>query len=174
MLLNSKLSLLKRAEEINNISKACRELGFSRSIYYKYLKRYLKHKREGLYDKKRSKPVMPNETRKEIVNQILKYSTKYPTYIPARIANELGSIVYPAIVYNILKKYKLNKKIYRLLALEEVQLKVKISPILARKLYDTKPNNISSYYTNYLLSIDPSYVCRLKGIGRIISVYSNR
>jgi len=65
-LLNYRISLLKRAKSINNISKACRELGVSRSVYYKYLKRYLKHGREGLYDKKRSKPVMPNDIRRDL------------------------------------------------------------------------------------------------------------
>jgi transposase-like protein len=109
-LLNYRISLLKRAKSINNISKACRELGFSRSVYYKYLKRYLKHGREGLYDKKRAKPVMPNETRKEIVEKILDFVKRYPAYGPVRIANELNSIVCPATVYNILKRNNLNKK----------------------------------------------------------------
>jgi len=68
---------------------------------------------------------------------------------------------------NILKRHNLNKKLYRLLALEDIPSEVKISPILVRKPNEKKPNNIVSHYSGYLLSVDSFYVCTLKGIGRI-------
>jgi len=99
LLLNFRISLLKKAKAINNISRACRELRINRSTYYKYLKRYLAHGKIGLYDKKRVKPKMPNETRKEIVDKILNFVKKYLTYGLARIANELDSVVCSATIY---------------------------------------------------------------------------
>ena len=77
---------------------------------------------------------MPNSTRADIVEKILALARKYPTYGPARIANELGGIVCQAIVYNILKRHGLSKRIDRLLALEDIPAAVKIGPILQRKL----------------------------------------
>jgi len=167
MIFNHKLSLLLRAKSINNISKACREARVSRSYYYKWLKRFSLYGTYGLYEKKRSKPKMPNSTRADIVEKILALAKKYPTYGPARIANELGGIVCQATVYNVLKRHKLNKKIDRLLALEDIPAKIKIGPILQRKLDDIALPRIDTYYSGYLISVDTFYVCTLKGIGRI-------
>ncbi len=111
---------------------------------------------------------MPNSTRSEIVDKVLAFIKEYPTYGPARIANELGSIVCPATVYNILKRQGLNRKIYRLLALEDIPSSVKLSPVMARKIDEAgPPARVESHYSGYMLSVDTFYVCRLKGVGRI-------
>jgi transposase InsO family protein len=167
MIFNHRLSLLSRAKSINNISAACREAGVSRTYYYKWMTRFLTYGAQGLYERQRPKPEMPNSTRRDVVEKILAFIKAYPTYGPERIANELGNIVCPVTVYNILRRRGLSRKIDRLLALEDIPVTVKISPIIARKIYEEKPSNIKSYHTGYLLSVDTFYVCRLKGIGRI-------
>jgi transposase InsO family protein len=129
--------------------------------------RFLTYGVQGLYERQRPKPEMPNSTRSEVVDRILSFIKKFPTYGPERIANELGGVVCPVTVYNILRRRGLSRKIDRLLALEDIPVTVKISPIMARKIYEEKPPNIKSYHTGYLLSVDTFYVCRLKGIGRI-------
>lgn len=130
-------------------------------------KKYLTYGIDGLIQKPRPKPKMPNETRSDIVDKILSFIKVYPTYGPARIANELGGVVCSATVYNILRRHGLNKKIDRLLALEDIPSDITISPILARKLEQARPANVLSYYSGYLLSVDTFYVCRIKGLGRI-------
>ena len=111
---------------------------------------------------------MPNSTRSDVVDKILTFIKKYPTYDPTRIANQLGGIVCSVTVYNILKRRKLNRRIDRLLALEEIPSAVKISLIMARRMDEINPlPKIESHYTDYMLSVDTFYVCRLKGIGRI-------
>jgi transposase InsO family protein len=168
MIFNHRLSLLSRAKSINNISAACREAGVSRTYYYKWMARFLTYGSQGLYERQRPKPKMPNSTRSDIVEKILNFIKLYPTYGPARIANEIGGMVCPTTVYNILRRRGLSKKIDRLLALEDIPVTVKISPIMARKIYEEKPLlSIKSYHTGYMLSVDTFYVCRLKGIGRI-------
>ena len=167
-ILGHRLSLLPRAKSINNISRACREVGVSRTYYYKWAKRFTTYGIQGLREREKPKPEMPNSTRSEIVEKILKFIKKYPTYGPARIANELGSIVCPATVYNILKRRGLNRKLDRLLALEDIPVSVKLSPIMARKMDEAGPlPRIESHYSGYMLSVDTFYVCRLKGVGRI-------
>ncbi|MBA7699954.1 IS481 family transposase ISRhsp3 [subsurface metagenome] len=167
IILSHKVSLLKHSQSINNISRACREFRISRSTYYKWQKRYLAYGADGLIEKPKPKPKMPNETKREIVDKILSFIKVYPTYGPARIANELGGVVCSATVYNILRRHGLNKKLYRLLALEDIPADISLSPILARKLEEAKPANVLSYYSGYLLSVDTFYVCRIKGLGRI-------
>lgn len=165
--LHHRYSLLLHAKSIKNVSEACRIFRLSRTVYYKYKKRYEAYGLEGLKDKQRAKPVMPNKTKKDIEQKVLDMAKKYPTYGPARLANELGRIVCAATVYNILKRHNLSKKFDRLLSLKEVPISINLSPVLARKLENTKPTSIFSPRPGYMLSLDTFYVCRLKGIGRI-------
>jgi len=167
IILRHRINLLLRAKTIKSISAACREYGVSRTVYYKYKQRYETYGIEGLKDKIRKTPVMPNATKEKIVKKVLAIAKKYPTYGPARLANELGNIICSATVYNILKRHGLSKKIDRLLALEEIPSSLKISPILARKIEQNKPAQIFSPRPGYMLSVDTFYVCTLKNIGRI-------
>jgi len=163
-----RLSLLSRAKSINNISAACRDYGVSRTYYYKWAKRFITYGIGGLAEWPRPKPVMPNSTRSDIVEEILEFIKTYPTYGPTRIANQLNNIVCSATVYNILKRRGLNRRIDRLLALENIPSAVRISPIMQRRLDEANPlPRIESHHTGYMLSVDTFYVCRLKGIGRI-------
>ena len=141
--------------------------GVSRTVYYKYKNRYLTCGIYGLKDQKKAIPVMPNATKVKTVEKVLLVAKKYPTYGPARLANELGNIVCAATVYNILRRHNLSRKLDRLLALEEIPCSLKISPILARKLENRSPSRIFSPRPGYMLSVDTFYVCTLKGVGRI-------
>jgi transposase InsO family protein len=167
IILRHRINLLLRAKTIKNISAACRQSGVSRTVYYKYKNRYLTYGIEGLKDKIKATPVMPNATKKKTVEKVLTVAKKYPTYGPARLANELGNIVCSATVYNILRRHNLSKKLDRLLSLEEIPSSIKISPILVRKLESQKPAQIFSPRPGYMLSVDTFYVCTLKGVGRI-------
>ncbi len=168
IILSHKLSLLSRAKSINNISAACRDYGVSRTYYYKWAKRYIIYGIGGLAERPRTKPVMPNRTRSDIVDKVLKFIKTYPTYGPTRIANQLGNIVCSATVYNILKRRGLNRRIDRLLSLENIPSEVDIGYIMARRLDEAKPlPRIESHRSGYMLSVDTFYVCTLKGIGRI-------
>lgn len=119
-IISHKLSLLKYARSINNISKACRESQVSRTTYYEYKKRHLSYGIAGLEDKQRTRPNMPNQTKKDIVDMVLSFAKKFPVYGVARIANELGNVVYAATVHRILKRNRLFKKFDRLLAMDDI------------------------------------------------------
>ena len=114
IIMRHRLNLLLLAKTIKNISKACRQYGVSRTVYYKYLNRFITYGIEGLKDKEKSVPVMPNATKAAIVDKVIAIAKKYPTYGPARLANELGGIVCAATVYNILRRHNLSKKLDRL------------------------------------------------------------
>jgi len=102
-------------------------------------KRFVTYGIQGLTEREKLKPKMPNSTRSDIVDRILKFIKDYPTYGPARIANELGSIVCAATVYNILKRRGLNRKIDRLLSLENIPASVKLIPVMLRKIDEAGP-----------------------------------
>ena len=93
IIMRHRLNLLLKAKSIKNISAACRQYGVSRTVYYKYLNRYLTYGIYGLKDKQKATPVMPNATKAVTVDKVLDIAKRYPTYGPARLANELGGVV---------------------------------------------------------------------------------
>ena len=48
-----RLRLFRRADELGNVSAACREAGLSRSLYYQLRKRFVRYGPEGLHPKRR-------------------------------------------------------------------------------------------------------------------------
>ena len=56
----TRLLALQRAEALGNVSAACRELGISRSLFYRWKDRYERYGRDGLhprrYQRQRGRP----------------------------------------------------------------------------------------------------------------------
>jgi transposase len=85
----------------------------------KILGEFLKYGIDGLCPKPKI-PKMPNKIRGEAERQILDFVREYPTYGPARIANEIKAITGGRIsyssggIYNVLRRNGLNRKKDRL------------------------------------------------------------
>lgn len=107
----------------------------------------------GLRVRKKLKSKMPNSTRSEIVEKILAFIKEYPAYGPARISNELGYIVCPATVYNILKRRGLNRKLDRLLALEDIPALSKAKPSYDQENGRGKNQHHSHRFPGYLVGV---------------------
>ena len=55
-----RLRSFRRAEELGNVSEACREAGVARSLYYQLRDRYQKYGSDGLHPKhRRGRPGRP-------------------------------------------------------------------------------------------------------------------
>ena len=125
MIAKQRLSLLLLAKQINNISKACQMFGVSRETFYKYKDRFDQLGLIGLKEKERNSPKMPNQTKPEIEEEVLKYCINHPTFGPLRVSNELEKAslkISSSGAYNILKRRGLNRRYDRLLALEKQTL----------------------------------------------------
>jgi len=85
-----KYSLLQHAQKHKNITYTCRTFNISRTVYYKWLKRFNKLGYLGLQDKEKSKFQMPNRVKPNKEKIILNYIIDYPTHKPKRITNELS------------------------------------------------------------------------------------
>ena len=67
-----RLRLFRRAEELGNVSAACREAGVSRSAYYQLRKRFGQYGTDGLHPKHRKgRPGRPPELEAVIERRIL-------------------------------------------------------------------------------------------------------
>ncbi len=86
-----KLNLLELAKKLNNVSTACKLIGYSRQQFYEIRRNYQTYGAEGLLDKLPGcKGAHPNRVAPEIEQAILDYSLTRPTHGPLRVAQELA------------------------------------------------------------------------------------
>src|SRR5207245_7884240 len=85
-----KLSLLHLAQELQNVAKACRIMGFHRDTFYEVRRAFQVGGVAALVEQKRGpRGPHPNRVAPEIEERILELALEKPTYGAQRIANEL-------------------------------------------------------------------------------------
>ena len=118
-----KLSLLQLAEELGNVSKACRIMGYHRDTFYEVRRAFQVGGVAALVQKKRGpRGPYPNRVTREIEQQILALCLERPTWGTQRIANELpltGVNVSSTGVREVWLRHDLAHRHQRLLRLEK-------------------------------------------------------
>jgi len=100
----------------HGVSATCRKYSISRTIYYRWLKRYKAVGIDGL-DVVRRNFTPPNKTPPEIEKALLDLIRVYPAYGPKALGyllEELGFKISSSAVFNILKRHKLTNKYVRM------------------------------------------------------------
>ncbi len=172
-----KLNLLELAEEMGNVSKACKFMGYSRQQFYEIRRNYQTYGSEGLLDKlPGATGPHPNRVSEEIEEAILNYSMINPTHGPLRVSQQLnlqGVTVSSGGVRGVWSRHKLLSKHQRLLKLEEYHRETKIEltdnqiRLLERFNPEYRERHIQADYTGDLVAMDTFLVGTLKGIGRV-------
>ena len=81
-----KLSLLQLAEELGNVSKACKIMGYHRDTFYEAQKAFKVGGVSALVEKRRGpKNPHPNRVPQAVEQRILDYCIKQPTYGAQRV-----------------------------------------------------------------------------------------
>jgi len=88
--LQDKLELLKLAKRLGNVSRACKQLGYSRDSFYRFRDLFEGGGKKGLLKSMRRKPNPKNRVGSEIERAVLLLSSKNPTWGAARVSQELG------------------------------------------------------------------------------------
>jgi len=112
------------AKKMGTISRACSELGISRSSYYSWNKRYSQNDLPGLVDKTRTAR-HPAKTKPEIVEKVIDLSMEHPESGCATISRYLAHekiSVSPPTVQKVLNDNNLGKVSDRLFHLEKMHL----------------------------------------------------
>jgi len=115
-------SVLQHARENKNITFTCKKFNLSRTIYYKWLRRFSQLGYLGLQDKVKRKSKMPNKIKPDCEAIILNYIINYPTHGPKRISNELkqqGIVISDTGIYHVLCRKQLNHRLDRLFYAQE-------------------------------------------------------
>jgi len=176
MLLKYKMNLLQLAEQLQNIRQACKMMGVSRQHYYDIKARFEQAGVDGLKDKPRPYPDMPNKTPDDIETRIIDYSLKHPTYGKDRVSIQLrfhGIIKSPCAIERIWRRHKLENRFKRLMKLEELHrqqgmvLSDEQIQALMENLVDVPAEHVFSRYPGYLLCQDTFEVGHIKGVGKI-------
>ena len=102
------------AARIGNVSQACRDLGISRSLFYRWKQRYERFGSDGLRPGRGKVVRHPWQTPPHVERMVLAWAIAEPTWGPLRLSSELrrqmGLILHPSTVYRILKRHRLQTR----------------------------------------------------------------
>ena len=176
-IIKHKLGLLNLAEELGNVSKACKVMGLSRDTFYRYKEAVEEGGVEALFDKTRRKPNLKNRVDEEIEDAVVAYAIEQPAHGQVRVSNELrkrGTFVSPSGVRSIWLRHELHNFKLRLTALEDsvaetgaVLTEAQVVALERKREDDVAAGEIETAHPGYLGSQDTFYVGTLKGVGRI-------
>ena len=171
-----KLSMLQLAQELGNVSKACKVMGYSRSQFYEIKRAFQTGGLEALLDKPPVPGSTPHKVPEETEKKVIEISIEHPAWGQQRIADELmlrGTVISHGTVRNIWLRHNLENRYKRLLELEKrtAVKNFKLSEEQVRLLERLNPEfaerHVESLYPGYLLCQDTFYVGTLKGVGRL-------
>jgi len=176
-IIKPRVGLLNLAEELGNISKACKVMGYSRDTFYRYKNAAEEGGVEALLDKTRRKPNLANRVDEAVEQAVLASATDNPAWGQLRTSNELrkkGVFVSPSGVRSIWLRHDLANFKLRLKALEELVAKEgtiltesQVQALERKKLDEEETGEIDTAHPGYLGSQDTFYVGTMKGVGRI-------
>lgn len=172
-----KLSLLELASELNNISKACQVMGYSRQQFYEIRRNFQTYGSQGLLDRLPGpKGPHPNRVSEDVEKAILEYSLHSPTHGPLRVAQQLvlqNVQVSAGGVRGVWSRHNLLSRHDRLLRLEKtvreqnLQLSDTQVRLLERFSPEFRERHIETKHTGDLVAVDTFFVGVLKGVGRV-------
>ena len=90
VLVGFRLRLFTLAEELGNVSAACRAMGVHRSTYYRLKRRVDRWGLEALRVRERRRPRMPNQIGPHLEQRIVAFALAHPGLGPRRISAELA------------------------------------------------------------------------------------
>lgn len=177
-IIKNKIGLLNLAQELGNVSQACKVMGYSRDTFYRYKAAVDEGGVEALLDKSRHRPNLKNRVDEATERAVVEFAVEYPAYGQSRAANELrkqGICLSGAGVRGIWMRHNLEVFSKRLKALEErmatnnglVLTEAQLVALEKKKEADEASGEIVTEHPGYLGSQDTFYVGTIKGVGRI-------
>jgi transposase InsO family protein len=120
VLFGFRLRCFTLAEELGNVSEACRAMGIERSSYYRWKRKVDRWGVEALRVRERRRPRMPNQIGPHLEQRILAFALARPGFGPRRISSELRRDKWGGIrisehgVWRVLRRFNLNTRSKRL------------------------------------------------------------
>lgn len=176
-LIKTKLGLLNLAEQLGNVSQACRMMGYSRDSFYRIKELYDTGGELALREISRRKPIPKNRVEPHIEDAVVQIAVEQPALGQVRVANELrkrGMFISPCGVRCVWLRHDLETFAKRLSALEAkvaqeglILTEAQMMALEKKKEQREAHGEIETEHPGYLGAQDTYYVGNIKGVGRI-------
>lgn len=176
-LIKTKVGLVNLAEQLGNVSQACRMMGYSRDSFYRIKELYDTGGEIALKEVSRKKPIPKNRVEAHIEEAAVQMAIDQPAYGQVRAANELrrkGFFISPCGVRCVWQRHDLETFPKRLAALEAkmaheglILTEAQMIAMERKKEKREASGEIETEHPGYLVAQDTYYVGNIKGVGRI-------
>jgi transposase InsO family protein len=173
VLFGFRLRLFTLAQELGNVSAACRAMGVDRSTYYRLKRKVDRWGLEALRVRERRRPRMPNEIGPHLEQRIVAFCLAHPSLGPRRISAELAREKWGGIrisehgVWRVLRRVGLNTRSKRLALIARHQDRYERRPALA-----PPERHIDASEPGEKVQLDCFFVGRLSGTKGTVWQYS--
>ncbi|MDA8298278.1 MAG: DDE-type integrase/transposase/recombinase [Actinomycetota bacterium] len=162
--------LLALADELGNVSEACRQMGVSRTRYYEWKRLADLYGLEALTPKPRRKPQLPNATPTHVVSELLTAALHEPTLGARQLADRLcerGFAIAKTTVQKLLNTHELGRRRQRVA--RAAALAAQTSGLLTEAARDEGPFGFCHFAAapGDLVAMDSFYIGNLKGVGKV-------
>ena len=165
------------AQELGNVSKACRILGYSRQHFYESRRNFQVYGAEGLLDRlPGAKGPHRNRVALPIEKAVLAHTLRHPTHGTQRVADEVmlrGLQVSSGGVRGVWMRNGLKTRHERLVRLEETvrrrKIKLTEEQIQALERFDPefRERHIEVHATGELVAVGTFFAGTLKDVGKV-------
>lgn len=176
-LIKTKVGLINLAEQLGNVSQACRMMGYSRDSFYRIKELYDTGGEIALKEVSRRKPIPKNRVEPHIEEAAVQMAIDQPAFGQVRAANELrrkGFFISPCGVRCVWQRHDLETFPKRLAALEAkmaqeglILTEAQMIAMERKKEKREASGEIETEHPGYLVAQDTYYVGNIKGVGRI-------
>jgi transposase InsO family protein len=161
---------LELADELGNVSEACRVMGVSRTRYYEWKRIVEQYGLDALTPKERRAPQMPNATPTWVVNELLTLAVTEPTLGCRQYADRLadrGHSIGKSTVQDLLVRHGLGKRAQRIA--RAAAIVALTSGLVTEAVLEDDPFGFCHFAAapGDLLALDSFYVGNLKGVGKV-------
>jgi transposase InsO family protein len=172
-----RLRAIQRAQVLGNVTAVCRELGISRTLFYRWRARLERYGIDGVHPRRqRARRGRPVQVPAEVERLVLSVAISTATWGCARIAAYLTRTwhlrIAPSTVQRVLRRVGLATRRARLTVLEQQAARTAglLTERTRQRLWRVRhgrTRHVHAHEPGELVCLDTFYIGNLKGVGKV-------